>query len=143
MRNGTPRSVLDELAAQPLLSACGRAEVRRVGTLGTRVRVGHGAVLMRQGTIGDEFCIVLSGHAYCVVDGQPVALFRKGGCFGEMALLGAGRRHATVITERSAELLVLDRHEFRHLLAAAPTAARTITAMCTARRRANCLAGAT
>jgi CRP-like cAMP-binding protein len=143
MRNGTPRTVLDELAAQPLLAACGHAELRGVADLGTRVRVGHGEVLMRQGTVGDEFCIVLSGHAQCLVDGRPVARFRQGAFFGEMALLRAGRRHATVITERSAELLVLDRHEFRRLLAAAPSAAKTITAMCTARRRANCLAGAT
>jgi CRP-like cAMP-binding protein len=142
MRDGTPRSVLDELPAQPLLSACGRAELQGVGNLGTRVRVGQRAVLMRQGTVGDEFCILLSGQASCLIDGQPVATFRKGGFFGEMALLGAGRRHATVITDRPAELLVLDRHEFRHLLAAAPTAAKTITAMCAARRRANCLAGA-
>ncbi len=140
MRDGTPRSVIDELAAQPLLSACGREEVRAVANLGMRVPVGHSAVLMRQGAIGQEFCILLSGHAHCLIDDRPVAVFGEGDFFGEMALLDSGRRQATVVTEGPAELLVLDRREFLHLLEAAPAAAGTITAASKVRKDANFLA---
>jgi CPA1 family monovalent cation:H+ antiporter len=140
MWHGTPRSVLDELAAQPLLSACGRNEVKAVANLGTRVPVRGDSVIMEQGRVGSEFCVLVAGHAHCLIDDRPVAVFGVGDFFGEMALLAGGRRHATVITEGPAELLVLDRREFHHLLDAAPTAAARITTASAARERANRLA---
>jgi CRP-like cAMP-binding protein len=137
MRDETPRCVLDELAAQPLLSACRPAELRAVAKLGTHVPVDGGRVLMRQGGLAEEFCLLLAGHAHCLIDDRPVAMFGEGDFFGEMALLDGGRRHATVITEGAADLLVLDPREFSSLLAAAPTAAARITAACAAREYAN------
>jgi CRP-like cAMP-binding protein len=132
-----PQSLIDEFAAYPLLSTCRPEEVRAVVNLGTRVPVRNESVLMEQGTIGAEFCVLVAGHAHCLIDDQPIALYDEGDFFGEMALLEGGRRQATVVTDGPAELLVLDRREFRYLLEAAPTAAARITATCAARERAN------
>ena len=97
-------------------------------------------MLTRQGAVGEQSSSLFSGGADCPIDRRPVATFREGGFFGEMALLGTGRRRATVITEGAAELLVPGRRDFGHLLTAAPSAASTMTAMCSARRLADCLA---
>jgi CPA1 family monovalent cation:H+ antiporter len=137
MSHGTPKPVLDELAAQPLLAACRRSEVKAVANLGTRVPVGTSTMVMEQGALASEFCVLVSGHAHCLIDDRPVAMFGEGDFFGEMALLDGGRRHASIVTEGPAELLVLDRREFRHLLTSAPTAAARIVSACAARERAN------
>jgi len=137
MPHGTPKPVLNELAAQPLLAACRRSELKAVANLGTRVPMGASTKVMEQGALASEFCVLVSGHAHCLVDDRPVAILGEGDFFGEMALLDGGRRHATIVTEGPAELLVLDRREFRHLLTAAPAAAARIVSACAARERAN------
>jgi CRP-like cAMP-binding protein len=137
VRTHIPQSILQHLADQPLFAGATSGERRAVANLGTHVTVPDGRVLMRQGGPAVEFCLLLAGDAWCEIDGRPVADFGPGDFFGEMALLDRGRRHATVVTGGTAELLVFDPAEFSGLLATAPSVAQRLVTAYSERRRAN------
>jgi CRP/FNR family transcriptional regulator, cyclic AMP receptor protein len=134
---GIPRAVVDMLQAVPLLSACNKHELRQVAGLGTPVTVRDGTHLTEQGKPGYEFFLLVSGKAVCLVDGRPAAHFGPGDFFGEMALLEHGPRHATVVVEGDAEVIVLDGREFDGLLAASPTITRKLLSALAQRQVAN------
>jgi CRP-like cAMP-binding protein len=83
-----------------------------------------GATIIQQGAIGDTFFIILDGEAEVVArqsNGVEQILdhLTSGQFFGEMALLGSGRRTATVRAGRSQPLkaVELDRAAFDRMLA--------------------------
>jgi CRP-like cAMP-binding protein len=137
MARGVPKAVIEMLRAVPLLSACSTRELREVANLGTLLPVDDGRVLIEQGRPGREFFLLTSGKARCVVDGLEAAHFGPGDFFGEMALLEHGPRHATVVVEGPAEVLVLDGREFDRLLDASPSIARKLLKAVAERERAN------
>jgi CRP-like cAMP-binding protein len=115
-----PRETLEMLAAVPLFSGLGKRELRAISGLGTPVFVDTGTALTAQGEPGNEFFLMISGTARCVISGTEVGTFGPGDSFGEMSLLGSGPRVATVETTTPAEVLVLDRREFASLLEDSP-----------------------
>ncbi len=121
MRERVARRELDMLAAVPLFSSCGQAELRQIARLGTPVPVPAGRVLTVEGTPGREFFLILEGAAECTIGGRHAAQFGPGDFFGEMALLDGGPRTATVTALTDMEVLVLDAREFSSLLAASPS----------------------
>ncbi len=81
--------------------------------------VGHEMVI--QGAGGEGFFVVLSGKAEAVrtrADGEKVVVnsFGPGSFFGEMALLDAGIRTATVTALEPTDCLVLRHEDFIGLL---------------------------
>jgi len=81
-----------------------------------RLDVPANTILFRRGQDGDCMYFVVSGEVEVDVLPSPVRL-GPGNFFGEMALLGGGKRSATVSTIRPATLLVLDVMDFRTLAA--------------------------
>lgn len=81
-----------------------------------------GTTIIQEGTIGDEFHIILSGEVdiYVRRRDREVLVKRKGsgGFFGEMALLGDGRRRATVraSSNSSVKLASISLVTFQHLM---------------------------
>jgi hypothetical protein len=59
-------------------------------------RLGAGRTLVEQGERGDELFLLFDGVLRVEVDGKPVAEVGPGAIVGEMALLGQGRRMATL-----------------------------------------------
>jgi CRP/FNR family transcriptional regulator, cyclic AMP receptor protein len=137
MARGVPKAVIDMLQTVPLFSACNKKELREVAKLGVPLTVADGTVLTEQGKPGREFFLILEGKARCTIDGVEVAEFHAGDFFGEMALLDHGPRHATVIADGPAEVLVLDGREFNELLDASPSIARKILVSLAERERLN------
>ena len=137
MARGIPRAVLDGLAAVPLFSACTKAELRMIAGLGAEIEVPAGKVLAEQGKTGREFCLIMSGRARCLIDGQVVATLGPRDFFGEMSLLDHGPRHATVISDEPMTLLVLNVNEFNQMLDESPTIAKKLLLSFVARERAN------
>jgi CRP-like cAMP-binding protein len=137
MSKGVPKAVVDMLKAVPLFSECSVKEIREIANVGTPVRVNDGKVLTEQGRPGLEFFLLIEGKARCLVDGAEVAQFGPGDFFGEMALLDHGPRHATVVADGQAELLVLNGAEFRVLLDASPSIAQKLLTALAQRERAN------
>ena len=74
-----------------------------------------GMQLIEERTGGYSFFALAEGQARVSVDGNDVTVLRPGDCFGEMALLGDGRRTATVTTTTPTTVYVMFGTEFRRL----------------------------
>jgi CRP-like cAMP-binding protein len=77
--------------------------------------VSAGVNLTLEGASGYEFFVLLDGAATVTVNGEEVSVLGSGDFFGELAILGAGRRTATVTTASPSRMLVLFGTEFRRL----------------------------
>jgi len=88
-----------------------------------RVQFPAGAVIVRQGEMGDKFYLITRGRVEVALeqpDGQEIIVNRLGSgqFFGEIALLRGGERAATVRADPASDvqLAVLDRPAFEALL---------------------------
>ena len=82
-----------------------------------------GDFIIRQGDVGDEFYVILSGEVEIfkeLPNGQTVQLAKlgKGEYFGESALLTGRRRNASVRAYTPVDLMCLGRDEFNNLAGA-------------------------
>ena len=107
------------LRAVWLFSGCSDAELGYIASLVVPRSVDADTVVVREGEAGDDFFVIVSGSATPTVDGDPVGELAAGSFFGEMALLDAGERVATVTATTPLELLVLHRDDFNTMLEAA------------------------
>jgi CRP-like cAMP-binding protein len=80
-----------------------------------------GRVLCEEGASGSEFFVLVEGRVEVLKAGRPTALLQHGAWFGEIALLEATPRRATVVARTPATLLVFGKREFNGLLFIAPT----------------------
>jgi MFS family permease len=71
-----------------------------------------GAVVMREGEVGDHFHLIVDGVAAVSVHGARRPSLQRGDCFGEIALLRDIPRTATVTAEGPLHTLALGREEF-------------------------------
>ena len=85
-----------ELASVPALRSLNLQELMKLVAAGEWVTVGPGQDVVAQGEVPDGFYVLLEGRAEVLVDGERVRVLEHGSYFGELALLGAGRRTATV-----------------------------------------------
>lgn len=104
-----------DLAAIPLFAALTDEELSALAPRFDDESVSAGVALAREGASGYSFFVLVDGAAVVTVDGEVVATYGPGDFFGEMALLGGGRRSATVTTTEPSRLLSLFGTEFRQL----------------------------
>ena len=97
----------------PFFSMLKKKELEVVAGQSDEVDVPAGKVLAQQGTFGDQFFVIEEGTAEVTRDGQRVAELGPGDFFGEMALLQADRRTATVTATTPMTLIVMTRASFR------------------------------
>ncbi|MBI2518950.1 MAG: cyclic nucleotide-binding domain-containing protein [Bdellovibrio sp.] len=75
-----------------------------------------GQSIIKQGDMGTEICIILSGEAEVVVDHlkerKTLAKLSKGDIFGELVLINETRRTAHVIASAPTDVLVITYEEF-------------------------------
>jgi len=119
---------VERLSQVQLFSACNKRELARIAALTTEIEVPAGRVLMREGDPGRECFVIEEGSAKATIRGRKAATMGPGECFGEMALLDAAPRSATVTTESEMRLLVLTSREFSTLLEDLPSVARKVLA---------------
>jgi CRP-like cAMP-binding protein len=86
-----------------------------------------GKVLVTEGRPGYAFYILASGKAGVSVGDRPIRLLGPGDYFGEMAILGEGRRTATVTAAEPVVVWVLFGTSFRELQTAQPDLADALT----------------
>jgi NADH dehydrogenase len=79
-----------------------------------------GECVFHEGDAGDRLFIVLRGRAEVLKDARKLAELGPGEYFGEMALLGAGRRNATVRCVEPMNVLSLPKRDFGLLSANLP-----------------------
>jgi len=81
-----------------------------------------GKVIVRQGDDGDFFYVIMEGRCLVTREQQqgqkPVKLaeLESGSCFGEEALISAGKRNATIQMMTRGRLMRLAKDDFRNLL---------------------------
>ena len=122
------------------------AEVLKAVLLqGTRLELGPGDILFRQGDEGDRLFIVKSGVLEVLTrqadtaDLTPVAYIGAGEVLGELALLTGSPRSATVRSPEHAELFSVGKAVFLDLMETLPTFARNLSVVLAKRLEATTL----
>ncbi len=119
----------DELRELDLFSQASRSELTVIARQLTRLEVEAGRVLVREGTVGREFMILVEGEAEVSQGGRKIATLGPGDLVGEMALLheqGRGRRNATVTAVTDVVIYAGSPSEFRQIIEAAPSVAEKV-----------------
>ena len=119
----------DDLAAVPLFASL-RGDT--LSTLAPWFKVqdaGEGVRLTGEGAAGYSFFVLSEGTAAVTIEGVEVSKLGPGDFFGEAAILGDGRRTATVTTTSPSRLFVLFGTEFRTLQQQLPETAERIEAL--------------
>lgn len=114
----------DPLAHVPLFARLSDHDRDAVRSLLTEVRVPAGEILVRQGAIGHEFFVIISGTASVDRGDEHLADVGPGDFEGEISLLDGGVRTATVTATSPMTILVATHQEFSSLLDTAPSIAR-------------------
>jgi CRP-like cAMP-binding protein len=85
--------------------------------------------LIGEGTGGYSFFALADGTARVTANGNEIATLSPGDCFGEMALVGSGRRTASVTTTTPTTVYVMFGTEFRRLEQGHPEVVARIKAL--------------
>jgi CRP-like cAMP-binding protein len=130
-----------QLASIPLFESLSVSDLHELAGWFDVQEASEGVRLTGEGAAGYSFYVLLEGTAAVVADGSTLADLGPGDFFGEMAILGDGRRMATVTTTSPAKLLFMFGTEFRRLQVAQPDVAARIEEAVRRRLEANAAAG--
>lgn len=120
-RKSTRSTTLALLTTLPMFTECDRRDLRLIDRAGTHVDVDGGRVLCREGEVGNECFIVLSGCAHVTIDDRRLCTVGRGAFIGEIAMLSpSSRRVATVIAQSPMSLFVVGRREFGDFVRTTP-----------------------
>ncbi len=116
----------DQLQGVQMFSACTDKELAQIARACDEVTVEAGAVVVEEGTAGEDFYLIVSGEAEVSRGGRPVATVGTGQYFGELSLLDEAPRNATVTARTPMTLLRLRRREFAAVLDSWPGVAHKL-----------------
>jgi CRP/FNR family cyclic AMP-dependent transcriptional regulator len=117
---------VDELKTVLLFESLDEDDLRELAPWFDVQACSEGVCLAGEGAGGYSFFVLVDGSAEVTRDGQELASLGPGDFFGEIAILGGGRRSATVTTTAPSKLLVMFSTEFRLLQQAHPVIAARI-----------------
>ena len=130
---------LTRLRQVPLFAELSDGDLARICADATDVRLAPGDVLFHEGDRADRAFVVASGEVEILkATGSREALLAvraEGDVIGEMALLEAAPRSATVRARIATELVSIPRGALDDLLTTSPSAARTVFGLLTRRVR--------
>jgi CRP-like cAMP-binding protein len=106
------QATVERLKAVDLLRNCTHAQLEEVAQLAERVQVTAGEVLAREGRIGRELFLILTGTVAVTQQGRRVNTLGAGDFFGELAAMDPGPRNATVIALSDLDVLIIGPREF-------------------------------
>ena len=122
------RLLKDDLRELDLFSEASRSELAVIARQLTRLKVKAGRVLVREGGIGNEFMIMVSGMAEVTQGGRasPPSAGATWWARWRSCSPRPGRRNATVTAVTDAEIYAGSPGEFRRILEAAPSVAEKV-----------------
>ena len=106
---------VDDLTGIPLFAGMSDEERASLAEWFEVSDASAGMALVTEGASGYSFFVLIEGAAEVTVEGKTVATYGAGDFFGEMAILGGGRRNATVTVTAPSRLLSMFGTEFRML----------------------------
>ncbi|MDP9342690.1 MAG: cyclic nucleotide-binding domain-containing protein [Actinomycetota bacterium] len=112
MARGGPEALGDV----PLFAGLARRHLRHIAGLTEEESFPEGATLAEEGKPGETFHIMLEGEAKVTRAGRKINRLLPGDFFGEIALIDAGPRTASVIAETPVTTLTIDRKRFQKML---------------------------
>jgi len=124
---------IELLKRVPLFERCSRGELAQIAELADELDLPKARNLTSEGTGGFEFVVLVEGEADVVRRGRVVNELGPGDFFGEIALVTAQPRTATVKTRGPAKILVLTASGFRALMHDVPGIEDKVLAAITAR----------
>jgi CRP/FNR family transcriptional regulator, cyclic AMP receptor protein len=123
-----------QLKQVPFFSTLSKRELEAVAREVDELDFPAGRELTRQGEFGHEFFVIVDGTAEVVQDDAPIAEMGPGDFFGELALLEADRRTATVRSTSPMRVMVMTRQSFRAMDRAVPGVHAAVAEAIAARR---------
>lgn len=126
MRLFSQNAKIERLKKAPLFAGLSKKELAEVARITDDLQLPEGAVLCKEGSIGQEFFVIVDGTAEVTRKGKTVAVRGGGDFFGEIALLTATKRTATVKATSPLRCFVLTGRDFRRLLDDSPSVERKV-----------------
>jgi CRP-like cAMP-binding protein len=123
------RPTAADLERIPLFASLSESELEELAEWFEVKSIGAGALLIGEGTGGYSFFALADGGARVTASDNEIATLGPGDCFGEMALLGSGRRTASVTTTTPTTVYVMFGDEFRRLERSHPEVVARIKAL--------------
>ena len=87
---------IESLQRVPLFADLGTRDLQRIARLFKARRFVSGETVIKEGSGGSAFFVIESGEAMVLVNGRKRATLKPGDYFGEIALIDAGSRTATI-----------------------------------------------
>ena len=109
------RPTAADLERIPLFASLSESELEELSEWFEVKSIGAEAQLIDERTGGYSFFALADGCARVTANDTEIATLSSGDCFGEMALLGSGRRTASVTTTTPTTVYVMFGDEFRRL----------------------------
>lgn len=119
--SSTPRfseaiELLDIFAMVDFLRDLPLSRARSLLQVARRMTLPAGETIVKQGTRGDSFYIIVHGTVEIVKSGVPLKRYRAGDYFGEMAILLDQPRSADALSITDVDLIAIDRNDFLAIL---------------------------
>lgn len=132
-------SAADFLAHVPLFAGLEPALREAIASQARAVRVDAGEWLFREGAPGDSMYVVRAGRLDVVDEatGTVIRELGRGDALGELALLSASTRSASVRAARASDVLALDRRDFEEHLHHSPALSLALNRLLADQLRAN------
>jgi CRP-like cAMP-binding protein len=111
------------LSRVPIFSNCSPEEIAAIAAVAQESFFQPGQIIVTQGTPGQAFYMITSGRVEIVRDGVSLGAFGPGDFFGEMSLLDAAPRSATIRAIEEVACLMLSSWDFKSLLEHHPSIA--------------------
>jgi len=114
------------LAAFPILAGLEPEDLAALATVATELEVEEGRELAVEGDFGHALFAIERGTADVLRDGEVVRTLGPGVVFGEVAVLVAGRRTATVVATSPMTLIAVFKRDVWALERRSPEAAERL-----------------
>jgi CRP-like cAMP-binding protein len=111
-------ATLQALGRVPLFADLDEDELAGVAAVFKQRRFAAGETVIQQGSGAAAFFVIESGEANVLVDGRQQRVLGPGDYFGEMALIDAGTRTASVVAATELECSGVTFWDFRPLVEA-------------------------
>ena len=116
----------NRLKSLPLFEGVSDEDLEKISPFVSEVSVSEGKHLVEEGDYAYEFMAIEEGTAEVMRGDQKLAELGPGDVFGEMGLIDAERRNATVVAKTGLRLITLDQWDMQRLEKAIPSGAARI-----------------
>ena len=117
------------LEAFPILSGLGADGLDAIASVASEIEVEAGRVLTAEGDFGHALFAIEQGAAEVSRDGEVLRALGPGDIFGEVAVLGSGRRTADVVSATPMSLIAIFKRDVWALERRSPEAAERLRAL--------------